>query len=223
MEEGAAFIISDILADPVARAITFGLASPLATPYRASVKTGTSKDMRDNWTVGYTARHTVAVWVGNFSGAPMHDVSGVTGAAPVWRDVVDFLGSPAMTRRSLPSGVVRHAVRFDPPLEPDREELFLAGTEIATVTAIAAPTGRARFESPADGSIYALDPDIPNARQRVAVRARGASPGARFVFADGRSADATESLLWDPSRGRHRIALLDEAGREVDRVSFEVR
>ena len=47
--------------------------------------------MRDNWCIGYTSRYTVGVWVGNFSGAPMHDVSGVTGAAPIWRDVVHFL------------------------------------------------------------------------------------------------------------------------------------
>ena len=57
----------------------------------SAAKTGTSKDMRDNWCVGWTARYTVGVWVGNFSGAPMHDVSGVTGAAPIWRDVVHWL------------------------------------------------------------------------------------------------------------------------------------
>ena len=87
----AAYIVGDILADPAARAVTFGLAGPLATRYRASVKTGTSKDMRDNWAVGYTDRFTVGVWVGNFSGDAMHDVSGVSGAAPVWRDVMDRL------------------------------------------------------------------------------------------------------------------------------------
>ncbi|HEY2628137.1 MAG TPA: penicillin-binding protein 1C, partial [Usitatibacter sp.] len=91
IDERAAFIVSDILADPGARAGTFGLASALATPYHASVKTGTSKDMRDNWTVGYTARFTVGVWVGNFAGDAMHDVSGVTGAGPVWRDVMDYV------------------------------------------------------------------------------------------------------------------------------------
>ncbi len=88
---GAAYIVGDILSDPAARALTFGLAGPLATRYAASVKTGTSKDMRDNWAIGYTARYTVGVWVGNFSGAPMHDVSGVSGAAPVWREIMDFL------------------------------------------------------------------------------------------------------------------------------------
>ena len=70
---------------------TFGLENPLATRVWSAVKTGTSKDMRDNWCIGFTSRYTVGVWVGNFSGAPMHDVSGVTGAAPIWRDLVQWL------------------------------------------------------------------------------------------------------------------------------------
>ena len=56
--------------------------SALATRFFSAVKTGTSKEMRDNWCVGFSERYTVGVWVGNASGAPMHDVSGVTGAAP---------------------------------------------------------------------------------------------------------------------------------------------
>ena len=61
------------------------------------------KDMRDNWCVGYTSRYTVGVWVGNFSGAPMHDVSGVTGAAPIWRDVVHWPASRgAPSQRAAP-------------------------------------------------------------------------------------------------------------------------
>ena len=78
-------LVADMLADPGARAATFGLDSPLVTRGWAAVKTGTSKDMRDNWCIGFTSRYTVGVWVGNASGAPMHGVSGVSGAAPVWR------------------------------------------------------------------------------------------------------------------------------------------
>ena len=55
------------------------------------MKTGTSKDMRDNWCIGYTRRFTVGVWVGNSSGAPMRDITGMTGAAPVWLEVVSYL------------------------------------------------------------------------------------------------------------------------------------
>lgn len=224
IDERAAFIVADILADPGARAITFGFAGPLATPYRASVKTGTSKDMHDNWAAGFTARHTVVVWVGNFSGEPMHDVSGVSGAAPVWRDVMDFLAAgEAQATRPAPEGVVHQAVRFTDALEPDRDEWFIAGTEIRTVTAVAAPAGRARLASPANGAIYALDPDMPGDHQRVPLRASGAEPGTRFAFADGRVLDATHPVLWTPSRGRHRVALLAPDGSELDHATFEVR
>ena len=91
MDPAASFIVADILSDNGARVPTFGLDNALATRYWSAVKTGTSKDMRDNWCVGFSARYTVGVWVGNASGAPMHAVSGVTGAAPVWRTVMDAL------------------------------------------------------------------------------------------------------------------------------------
>jgi penicillin-binding protein 1C len=81
-------VISDILSDRNARIGSFGSESPLDLPFPASVKTGTSKGFRDNWTVGYTPEITVAVWVGNFDGSPMHGVSGVTGAGPLFRDVM---------------------------------------------------------------------------------------------------------------------------------------
>ena len=91
MDAAASFVVADILADNGARVPTFGLDNALATRYWSAVKTGTSKDMRDNWCVGFSARYTVGVWVGNASGAPMHAVSGVSGAAPVWRTVMDAL------------------------------------------------------------------------------------------------------------------------------------
>ncbi len=138
----ASFIVSDILADRAARAATFGLESWLATPYWSAVKTGTSKDMRDNWCVGYSRRYTVAVWVGNAAGEAMHDVSGISGAAPVWRELRDWLhrgdeksGRPriASTPPAPPPGLVRRSIRFDPPGEPPRTEWFLAGTEMTVV------------------------------------------------------------------------------------------
>ena len=87
----ASFVISDILSDRASRSTTFGLENSLATRYWSAVKTGTSKDMRDNWCVGYTDRFTVGVWVGNSSGAPMRDVTGITGAAPTWLNVMNYL------------------------------------------------------------------------------------------------------------------------------------
>ena len=80
--EGASFIVADILSDPDARRIVFGPSNMLNMARWAAVKTGTSKDMRDNWCIGFTHKVTVGVWVGNFGGEPMWNVSGVSGAAP---------------------------------------------------------------------------------------------------------------------------------------------
>jgi penicillin-binding protein 1C len=83
-----AAVVTDVLADPAARASAFGRGNVLEFPFPVAVKTGTSKGYRDNWTVGYTREVTVGVWVGNFDGSPMVRSSGVSGAAPLFRDVM---------------------------------------------------------------------------------------------------------------------------------------
>ena len=88
IDPAAAWIVGDILSDPSARAGTFGVDSALRLPFWSAAKTGTSKGMRDNWCIGYSDRFTVAVWVGNLEGDSMRSVSGTSGAAPVWRDVM---------------------------------------------------------------------------------------------------------------------------------------
>ena len=136
LDAGAAFIVGDILSDPNARARTFGTDSVLATRLWSAVKTGTSKDMRDNWAVGWSARYTVGVWVGNASGAAMHDVSGSSGAAPVWAAVMAHLHARQPSRAPQPPRtLVQVPVRFGPaadaaqPLEAARQEWFVAGTQ----------------------------------------------------------------------------------------------
>ncbi|WP_019702385.1 penicillin-binding protein 1C [Paracidovorax oryzae] len=133
----AAFIVGDILSDGNARARTFGTDSVLATRFWTAVKTGTSKDMRDNWALGWSQRYTVGVWVGNAGGAPMHDVSGTSGAAPVWAEIMGWLHGRGVRSRAPepPPGLVRATVRFGPEpggtrlLESARQEWFLAGTQ----------------------------------------------------------------------------------------------
>jgi penicillin-binding protein 1C len=87
----AAYLIADILSDSEARALAFGAESPLRFNFPAACKTGTSSGFRDNWAFGYTPEFTVGIWVGNFDGSPMEQVSGVTGAAPILHDVLDHL------------------------------------------------------------------------------------------------------------------------------------
>ncbi|MEA2666354.1 MAG: penicillin-binding protein, partial [Candidatus Eremiobacteraeota bacterium] len=104
-------LVTDVLADAHARARAFGVASQLATPFASAVKTGTSSDFRDTWTVGYTRDYTVATWVGNFDGTPMRRVSGVTGAAPLWNRIVRHLAERAAPGPfAPPRGYVRRAM-----------------------------------------------------------------------------------------------------------------
>lgn len=83
-----AFVLADILSDETARVASFGQESPLNLPFRCAVKTGTSSDFRDNWCVGFTREVTVGVWVGNFDFRKMKGVSGISGAGPIFHEVM---------------------------------------------------------------------------------------------------------------------------------------
>ncbi len=83
--------IADILSDNSARTLAFGMNSALRFDYPVACKTGTSTDFRDNWTIGFTPEFSVGVWVGNFDGSPMREVSGVTGAGPILHSIFDYL------------------------------------------------------------------------------------------------------------------------------------
>ncbi len=83
-----AFWIADILADAEAREYIFGVGGSLDFPFPVAVKTGTSQAYHDNWTIGFTRRVTVGVWVGNFDRTPLENSSGVTGAGPIFHGVM---------------------------------------------------------------------------------------------------------------------------------------
>lgn len=222
MPAAATAIVADMLADPGARALSFGLDNQLGLPFWAAVKTGTSKAMRDNWCVGFSQRYTVAVWIGNFEGDSMAGVSGVTGAAPVWRDIMLALhaGRPPATP-GRPQGIEERPVRFAPAVEPERHELFLAGTGQSLFAATAPAAGRPRIVTPVAGTIYALDPDIPSARQQVRFATAGVADNARLTL-DGRPLAALDQL-WHPVPGAHRLVLANADGKTLDSVIFHVR
>lgn len=235
LDQAASFIISDILSDRSARAPTFGLESALATRMWAAVKTGTSKDMRDNWCIGYSQRYTVGVWVGNASGLPMWDVSGVTGAAPVWHEVLHYLhqsfqpntfGQKSAARHP-PPGVVSQEIRYQENNEAPRTEFFLAGTAQEVIIASHPERSFPSLRYPTPGMLIALDPDIPPSRQRVRIRAQGLQNGKLVL--DGKVLPAQVnskqelSRDWMPWPGKHHLQLLDAKGVVVDQVKFEVR
>jgi 1A family penicillin-binding protein len=104
-----AFLLTSILSDNAARAPAFGANSPLTLPGRpVAAKTGTTNDFRDNLTLGYTPELAVGVWVGNFDNAPMHNVTGITGAAPIWNEFMRraLEGQPP-TNFPVPPGIVQ--------------------------------------------------------------------------------------------------------------------
>jgi penicillin-binding protein 1C len=235
----AAFIVSDILSDTNARARTFGSDSVLATRFWSAVKTGTSKDMRDNWAVGYSQRYTVGVWVGNASGAAMWDVSGTTGAAPVWAAVMQFLHrNEASKTPSAPANLVKNFVELQAhfsqngssALEATRQEWFLAGTEqsqfainkiaVQAINTPATSVNNARITSPVSGTIIALDPDIPPNRQRVSFQAEG--QGVAWLI-DGKPFAKGANAKWLPWPGRHVVQLVDAKGVKLDEIKLEVR
>jgi penicillin-binding protein 1C len=218
----AAFLVTDILSDRASRAPSFGLESALSARVWSAAKTGTSVDMRDNWCAGITRRYTVAVWLGNFSGKPMHDVTGVDGAAPAWLEIVHALHAGDAPRSAAaspapPPGVTRAG-----------NEWFLAGTQPSGATAerVPAPTATlslARIISPQPGARIALDPDIPDTHERLLFEAAPRDPRVAFHL-DGRPlGHASDPILWQPTRGRHRLALVSPDGAVVNVVEFAVR
>ncbi|MYN25533.1 penicillin-binding protein 1C [Duganella levis] len=223
LDARASFIVSDILADRAARSITFGLKNELATTFWAAVKTGTSKDMRDNWCVGYTDKYTVGVWVGNFDGQSMWDVSGVSGAAPVWRDVMDYLHRGQGSRAPKPpAGVVRQQIAYQPALEAARNEWFIAGTESPVIALVQDLHRAPKILYPGEAAIIALDPDIPDAIQRVFFQAQGGQDLSWQL--DGEPlGQAASSYSWRPTPGQHQLALVDANAKLIATTRFQVR
>lgn len=220
----ATWIVADMMADPGARARTFGIDSALRLPFWAAVKTGTSKAMRDNWCIGFSDRYTVAVWIGNLEGDSMRAVSGTSGAAPVWREVMLALHRNRPGRPSpRPDSVEVHPVVFAGGIEPSRQEFFLKGIGQSVFAQTPAESERPRISTPVAGSVYALDPDIPIDRQQIRVAVAGAVQGHRLMLDRHPLGPADAPPLLLPGPGAHRLAMVDPGGRVVDSVRFVVR
>ncbi len=126
LDAGVAYIISSILSDNNARSLEFGANSPLNISGKTvSVKTGTTDNKRDNWTIGYTPSYLTAVWVGNHDNSPMSQqlASGITGAAPIWNKIMrNLLANTPDEPQPIPDNIVQK-----PCL--GRIEYFVKGTE----------------------------------------------------------------------------------------------
>ena len=195
-------IISDILSDKEARALSFGLENPLVTRHTSSVKTGTSKDMRDNWCIGYNHKYTVGVWVGNFSGEPMWNVSGVTGAAPAWRDIMNRLSE---------GEILVEQTKY-----PKSESVFVK-TDIQNKTSLM------RITYPANHTIIAVDPDIPENNQAIYFESSKTDKSVYWVL-NGKKLEKVKGMyLWHPKTGKYKLSIKNKKDKILDEVVFEVR
>ena len=142
IDERVAFLINDILSDDEARVPAMGRDNPLDLPFPAAAKTGTTNDFRDNWTIGYTPGLAVGVWAGNTDNTPMVNVTGLSGAAPLWNDFmtgvyadidmqavleVDSLLPPSDF--SIPAGVEQRSICTISSIVPGATDCQIGGSE----------------------------------------------------------------------------------------------
>ena len=184
-----AFILTNILSDRDARVPAFGYLSPLNLPFDCAVKTGTTVDFRDNWTVGYTPRYTVGVWVGNFDATSMHNISGVTGCGPLFKDIMLLLeNKKSEVKFAKAEEVIKAKIC---PLSGNLatehcpgaiEDIFIEGTEpkeychvhTARKKPEDAPTFRMKEFTiifPKDRDVFKMDPILRQEFQKVKLRA----------------------------------------------------
>ncbi len=187
--------IFNILAAPEYRRFTFGMDSILALPFTAAVKTGTSKDMRDNWCIGWTSKYTIGVWVGNFDGAPMWNVSGMSGAAPIWRSLM-------LALHPNPTGAL---ATYVPPALPLLKHSLT------------------RIRYPATDMLVGLDPDIPMSLQKLPFEIDNPQKGHQLFLNHHLVGKAEEIILWPLKRGKFLAELKTPTGNLVDAIRFEVR
>ena len=227
-------LVADMLADRYARAKSFGLGSVIDTPFPSLVKTGTSSDYRDTWTVGATPEYTVAVWVGNFSGAPMRRIAGVSGAGPLWNRIMLHLYERRDPPRfQAPAGY--RIARIGSLREyVDGADLRAMHTARAgTVTTAydewrarqGATTGALTILFPHDGDVFE-DRLAPNDSQRRQQRIefRVSRPrdarvawilnGARVAYGGG------DAYFWPVRAGEWTLSV--RAGKDVRRIHFSV-
>lgn len=219
------YILSSILSDPNARSIGFGWESPLETPFFAAVKTGTSKDYRDNWCVGYSSRYTVGVWAGNFDAQAMDKVSGVSGSGPSWYEIMLKLHE---RERSVPpvrpAGIVEKLVRHK-WVSHERDEVFIKGTEPESSVIEPSMDKQAQFVFPAEGSVLIKDPHQDQERIALFVRFKGTIPPNSRLHLDGRDLGEAVSpfKVTDLPSGIHEMWIGPSAKEALTKVRFTVK
>lgn len=158
LDERVAYVVSDILDDDDARVPAMGHENPLDLPFPAAAKTGTTNDFRDNWTVGYTPALAVGVWTGNTDNSEMIDVSGLTGAAPLWSEYMQSVYSEPTMLETLVVNGQPPVNEFVPPPGLEQESLCALSSVVVGVMDCA-PGGSEWALQTADDAVEAF-PDV---------------------------------------------------------------
>ncbi len=208
-------LITDMLSDRHARATAFGVDSVLSLPFPTAVKTGTSSNFRDTWTVGFTTDYTVATWVGNFDGEPMRQVSGVTGAAPLWnRIMLHLYEHQEPTNFVSPEGMVQLPICANSGLRPTPDctsvvlEYFYpedTGTlnlpqedeEQLAASQSRSSSGKLKILSPHNGDTFLVYPG-EEGKQRLEFKVTGtqSQPVEWWLNGQKLATQSADSLFW---------------------------
>jgi penicillin-binding protein 1C len=232
-----AFLLTDILSDKDARIPAFGYLSSLNLPFACAVKTGTSADFRDNWTIGYTPKYTVGVWVGNFDASSMFNISGITGCGPLFKDImlvlendreeVTFQRAEDMIKIKICPLSGKLATEHCPGA---MEDLFIEGSEPQEPCFIHKrpddPNGypsvcEEKFEIafPQNNDVFKIDPILRRAFQRIKLKTTVSEDTAidRVEWwIDNQKIGNTSSpfsLYWNLKPGLHRIEAVAFKGK----------
>lgn len=233
----SAYLIGNILSDPWARNLEFGLGSVLNFPQQTAIKTGTSTDYRDAWTVGYNDRYLVGAWMGNLDHSPTMGVTGSSGPALVVRSVFSVLNK---NRETQPLDFSRSLILREVCLRPaDSDgncpmysEWFRSDNiPQSAITPNANTTVEPELVRPTDGLQIAYDPRIPSSHQKFRFEIKGLnSPSKVHWILDDQVPIVTQNtsyMLWPVQKGNHilSVSIADQKGSFVDlpEVHFVVK
>jgi penicillin-binding protein 1C len=226
LTEDSAYLVTNVLCDPVARTPSFGMHSPLRLPFDFGAKTGTSKDYRDNWAVGYTPEWTVGVWVGNFDGKPMEGVSGVTGAGGLLHDVaLTVYKSYPSSDFKVPDGIKTVAICPDSGDLPSAQcpnsvlEVFAAGNvpketcrHGSGILRGVNPNPSLKIVYPRNGDVFKLDTSLSRNTQSISLLSnRTKNIQSLTWILDGKEVPWDgNGFWWSLTEGKHELVLKNE-------------
>ncbi len=240
-------LITDMLSDRHARATAFGVDSVLSLPFTTAVKTGTSSNFRDTWTVGFTTDYTVATWVGNFDGDPMREVSGVMGAAPLWNRIMLHLHpSGEAAAFSSPTGMVKLPICAVSGLKPtanctsvvqeyfypqdiskyESQQDFQLPSEydewLARQEKSSFGVSNLKIVSPQNGDLFLLYPGNKG-QQKLEFKLAGTNPQSVEWWLNGEKLATTpsNSLFWTLHPGKWTLEA--RSGENKDKLTFQVQ